>query len=447
MSKSSRAYINAMLSGESRNRRVLNSFADKGEVDLTKKEKFPDTLDDVVVASDKTVALDDDIAQYVNRVSQVSIVESGQANILQDLPSLKGKKEKEPSEREDALDIDFLLEEHPAELELERVQPDRSLVELKDTFTDDMVVSEIHTLEGYQLRDDRDMLYFKHLYEDDGVPDDRISKMPHYQDILKYAQTLADAPNWYNQLAQMVVNNEGTSFPTLEVINRQYIQQFLRAPTANDPFERPCGSENCESLRLSSRLLEKYPHMRKQGLERGFRCRELLLPDLYIRVLDAKKQPDGKRLAQRILPRMPQHCFLCHLHLTNRAYWLRLNKNHHRDQLPQGQESSAAASRDATMIIHRFVVPINVSGEYNLHDMLLGDNEPLGIIGPFPRYNVNNYTPYMDSSGRCAWKEDDKLVFRRPEQQLQRITPQETSITSTRSGHTTLHPQRTMSHK
>lgn len=385
--------------------RVLNSYVDKGSVSIgrasdgKRKDLFPEKLSDVKSPA-RTVALEDDIAQYVNKVSHLSIIESGQANMLQDSP-----KNESPPPLEDDFVIDWgdepsgdeeeEEEERSVAGDMERVLPDVSLVEFKDTLTESVVAAEINTLEDYQLRDDRDMTYFKHLYEDDGVPDDVVSQIPHYQDILKYAQDLKDAPNWYSQLAQMVVNSQGASFPQLEVLNRRYIGQFLRAPTANDPFERPCGNENCESLRLSSRLLEIYPHMRAQGLQRGFRCRELLLPDLYVKVLNAKKHSKSRSLVQQVLPHMSQPCYLCHLHLTNRAYWLRLNKNHHRAQLPEG--STPVHLQDATMIIHRFVVPINVAGEYNLADMLMGDSEPMGIIGPFPRYNVNNYTPYLDA--------------------------------------------------
>jgi len=409
----SRAFLNAMMSSGGSNgegssssaktftaqQNVLNSYVDKGSVSIvpissSNKEVYPKKLSDVKTPP-RTVALEDDVAQYVNRVSNSSIVESGQANILQDSPQL----DDDHMGWEDEEDEDERSESPPLKGEIagemERILPDCSVVEFKETLTESVVAAEISTLEDYQLRDDRDMMYFKHLHEDESVPDNVVSQIPHYQDILKYAHTLNDAPSWYSQLAQMVVNSAGASFPQLEVINRKYISQFLRAPTENDVFERPCGNENCESLRLSSRLLEVYPHMRTQGLQRGFRCRELLLPDLYMKVLTAKKQPKNRQLVQQVLPMMPQPCYLCHLHLTNRAYWLRLNKNHHREHLPEG--SIPAHLQDATVIIHRFVVPINVPGEYNLADMLMGDSEPMGIIGPFPRYNVNNYTPYMDA--------------------------------------------------
>ena len=281
----------------------------------------------------------------------------------------------------------------------------------------------IESLQAYKLRDDRDDLYFQHLTSDPCVPDSKISCMPRYTEILKYVETLKDAPPYYDQITQMVINTDGAYFPQLAVINRNYIRNFLRAPSKTDKTERPCGNEHCESLRLSSMLLEKYPKLRTFGLQKGFKCRELILPDTYVKVLASK---DRKHL-----PLMPGLCYLCHLQMTNKAYWLRKSK--------YGQNTSTEET--SAMIIHRFVVPVNIVGEYKIENMLTGDTEPMGIIGPFPHYNVNHYIPYVNRDGLCAWKEDDSLVFQLPEQQQQRIN------TYSQSGRTTSHVRRIASHK
>ena len=428
--RSGRGFPNALFKHESRSpppvdrpHVVLNSYVDKGSVSFsaTQSADFPNILSDVE-APERIIALDDDLAQCVNRVNHTSIVDSGQSEVLKHVQTLEDDAPRDDAPRE----------------EMARIVPDDSYVEYKTTLED----TPINTLQNYQLADDRDLMYFRQLHTDACVPDAVVSQMPQYKDILRYAQTLDGAENYYERITQMVVNTEGASFPQLEVINRRYIADFLRAPTHNDPTERPCGSEKCESLRLSASLLEKYPHMRKQGLEAGFRCRELILPNMYIKLL-AEKKAKGAGVAAKYMDKIHQVCFLCHLHLTNRAYWLKLSKNHDREREGETPEEL----KEATMIIHRFVVPINIAGEYSLENMLVGDSEPMGIIGPFPRYNVNNYTPFQDSNGRCAWKESDKLVFQHPEQQSQLITSLETETLSNRSGHTTSHQRRTVSPK
>lgn len=402
--------------------RVLNTYVDKGVVKMDPTpssgsgSKLPVKLE-VVKVEKKQVALADEVAQSANRIAQAAIVESGQGAIYdpkEDAPTDKGKEEEVPFEDTD-------------QGRKEPWVPDESLVELENVYQ----WAPVDDMQTYKLRDDRDQLFFRHLEVDECVPDTLVSKIPNFKDILSYATKLENGPKYYESITKMVVNSKGANFPQLEVVNRRYIQQFLRAPTKGVAHERPCGMAECESLRLSSQLLEKHPQMRKEGLQRGFRCREFLLPNEYVKVRAEEKKGRSKGGdPSKHLSTYPQPCYLCHLALTNAMYLAMLNRRV-RDYPPE--ESDVP---DSTCIIHRFVVVVDLVGEYRMKDMLVGDNQPTGIIGPFPRYNVNNYAPYMDQLGRCGWREADKLVFRLPEQTTGRTEPQDTSSGSTPSDRT-----------
>ena len=402
---------------------VLNSYVDKGVIKLggptgagDASNKLPTNLNTVTV-SRPPIALRDDLATSANRLSQAVIVESGQGAIFNHKESIsppKGKEEEEEEEEED----EVLVAMAPVP---------RAYVKLEDEYEG----SKITGLQKYKLRDDRDQMHFKHLEVDDCVPDTLVSEIPHWKAVLSYAHTVEAGRKFYEAMSAMVVFTKDAVFPKLEVINRRYIQQFLRAPTTDCAWERPCAIENCESLQLSARLLEKYPHMRKQGLVRGFRCRELLLPNQYVKIRQELKKKGGGK-PQKHLTTYPQPCYLCHLRIVNDAYWTLLNRRKQRDK-DTGEQRVA----DAMVILHRFVVVVDMVGEYRMKDMLVGDSEPMGIIGPYPRYNVNNYTPYMDQRGRCAWREADKLVFRLPEQQPDQIDPLDTNSVPTLSVPTT----------
>jgi hypothetical protein len=371
---------------------TVSTYGDKGTLEHPVENKYKDELSTIKVDPKRVGQDEEELTQSVNRIAEVSLIKTGQFNVLS-----KGKEEEVVEEEllsEELPDIDSHFDTTP-------IEPDLGVVNMSEEM-DDIPIQNMHS---YKLRDDRDELYFQHLNSDPCIPEASISSMPRYTEILKYVKTLDDAPPFYDQIVQMVVNTDGATFPQLEVINRAYIQQFLRAPSKLDKSERPCGSAQCESLRLSSLLLEKFPKMRGFGLQRGFKCRELILPDTYVKVIRDKAENPQKHLSM-----MPNLCYLCHLHYTNRAYWLRRSKR-----------GDTSAEEAATMIIHRFVVPVNIPGEYKIENMLIGDDEPMGIIGPFPHYNVNNYLPYVNSEGVCAWREDSSLVFWPPEQQQQRI--------------------------
>ena len=59
--------------------------------------------------------------------------------------------------------------------------------------------------------------------------------------------------------------------------------------------------------------------------------------------------------------------------------------------------------------IHFFKVKTNKIGEYKLNKTIKGKSKHIGIYGPYPTFNVNNYTPKGNGV-----MEDESMLFRLP---------------------------------
>lgn len=222
----------------------------------------------------------------------------------------------------------------------------------------------VETMQEYSLnmKDQKDAIFMQRMQQLNKTTDAQVHLLPPMQSVLAYIADLQDEdqPLWFKSSQAAIVNTEKLEFPQMDVLTRTYLQDFLRQARAN---ERPCGKPECESER--------------QG---GFRCRELLIPSLEV-------------------PIHPGWCFLCHLYKTNKRYTKRMSK--------QG------TSQDLDMLpIHKFIVQVDIVGEYRLDRTLVGDKECVGIYGPFPHYNANYYKAAKHPLGGECWIESDQLVFR-----------------------------------
>lgn len=203
-----------------------------------------------------------------------------------------------------------------------------------------------------------------------------LQELPTQKDLYDYLEMLQKTaqPAWYRH-SKLQLETTGYNIPVLPVLCRRYIAEFLRECDPRAEWERPCCNAECES--------------QKRG---GFRCRELLMPAEYARVLET----DDIEERVRVLPPMVNLCYLCHLFFTNFYYWQRLFHG---------------STEDNITVIHSFSVCFDVPGEYAMRYLLMGDDKPCGIFGPFPLYNINNYQAHVDARGINYWVEADKLVF------------------------------------
>ena len=212
--------------------------------------------------------------------------------------------------------------------------------------------------------DDRDRAFFRKLVRM-GKTNEKHSLLPDQVDVLRYIKSdiHKDPPPWYNRAHEDLLNNS-YSFPPQEALCRDYIYNFLREPIDN---ERACNRPNCHSLVIG-----------------GFRCRELVMPN------------------ESLTRDIHGWCYICHLYETNRLYWENI-----------GKETSETIHKNVYSI-HHFIVKTDSIGEYRLDKTIQGDSNVVGIFGPFPFFNQNNYVKIRDDNGNNRLLESDSMVFRLP---------------------------------
>lgn len=171
---------------------------------------------------------------------------------------------------------------------------------------------------------------------------------------------------------------EGQKYPVLPVIDRSYIQDFLRGPIRSNR-ERPCSNPNCVGVKKD-----------------GLRCRELLLP------------------GDKVFPDIHGSCFLCELYKINKT-WLDLDEKDENEMINM-----------KVLAIHRFTVKVNIIGEYKLSQTIpTNPKHIVAIYGPVPLFNINNYTR-IDN----RFQESETLVF----QLAQKVLKQTRSCHATQAG-------------
>lgn len=213
-------------------------------------------------------------------------------------------------------------------------------------------------------QDQKDAAFMKRLEDTRRAGNNQVYDLPPMRSVLSYVAQLNDnnQPLWFKSHQSAIINSQNLQFPRMDVLTREYIIFFMQAPRGS---ERPCGKQQCESERLG-----------------GFRCKELLLPS----VTDS-------------LP-IPNWCIMCQYYQTNQLYAMNLSRKKERDQ------------KDLLHPIHTFMVKVDVEGEYRLDRTLLGDVDCIGVYGPFPVYNCNNYVAGETKEGTKCWHESDDMVFR-----------------------------------
>lgn len=267
-------------------------------------------------------------------------------------------------------------------------------------------------MEDHMRRDDQLALFTGGMEADNrNVHDALLLEEPPLIDpaqVLAYCAKLKLEMPWYVSMQNFVAGSDGTyEFPDTPVLSRQVILQFLREP-APLSGEQPCmnldrephdpaeqGLVRCIGHRMSETQL---------GVGKGFRLRELILPRSNTAI-----------------------CYLCHL-------WIGLC-----EAMRQRDKTAERARPDMTdppatkvTLINSFMVMVGQLGEYDPEKMLTSDKVGLGIWGPFPLFNENNYIA-------VARKPDAPAHFDETPNLLFRLTPALSQRTES-SSQSTLNP-------
>lgn len=227
----------------------------------------------------------------------------------------------------------------------------------------------VKSVQDYSLsiKDQRDVVFQRSLETLNRLNDGQIPSLPPMRLVFTYIakMTEGDQPPWFKSSQAAIVNAQNLRYPRMDVLTRTYMMDFMRQ-AINSKGERPCGKVKCISERMSNGVI---------------RCRELILP------------------SSTDLPPHPEWCIMCQMHHTNKRY-------------AENRSKVDGDSQELMLPIHIFIVQVDVEGEYRLDKTLLGDNECLGIYGPFPLFNVNFYAQTTFPNGAKGWAESDDLVFR-----------------------------------
>jgi len=251
-------------------------------------------------------------------------------------------------------------------------------------------VPRIEDIEQHNVRDDQLALFALNMSK--GFSNYVINKPPQI-DVLAYCARYKNEMPWYISMQHYIASSaESYDYPDVPVLSRVAIQDFLRI--AQNPGERPCINldrdpfEGENRIRCAAHRLTAKP----ENGGRGFKLRELILGDTLTRVNEAiaKKQDFSQ-----ILDPVPDMCFLCHL-------WLYL-----KDSTFQRDKKTQAS--DKVVIINRFMVMIDIPGEYDRNKMLMSDKVNTGLWGPVPLYNEGNYIVHQREN---RIEESANLLFR-----------------------------------
>jgi len=241
-----------------------------------------------------------------------------------------------------------LIEKSPNNKKGDKIE---SLEERNKIEIDDIQIKSINDY-ALQHKNEQDLIFIRRLEESGRIADKVCTTLPDMRDVLMYLNKIPNQPLWFNASIQSITNTLNVTYPEMDVLTRDFIIQHLRSPLNG---EVSCQNNVCESERLG-----------------GFRLKVLTLKN-------------------------NTWCYLCHLFHTNKLYLESLNRKQDNDRVFQ---------------IHYFMVQVNIIGEYRLDNTLMGEKDVRGLFGPFPIYNVHNYTKTRLSNGCFAWIESDSMVFR-----------------------------------
>lgn len=218
----------------------------------------------------------------------------------------------------------------------------------------------VKNFESYAF-EERDQRFLKKLEKLDVISRKHLFLQPPQNNVLRYVEKLRGETvmNW-EEVSQTNTLETNREYPVLPLLGRDYIENFLRKTTFN---ERECNHPDCASVKFYN-----------------IRCRELLMPN----------SPD-KTIVHG-------WCYICHLYETHKFI---LNEEH-----PNLFKEKAKVM---AYCIHFFKVKTNKIGEYKLNKTIKGKSKHIGIYGPYPTFNVNNYTPKGN-----VLIEDESMLFRLP---------------------------------
>ena len=277
----------------------------------------------------------------------------------------------------------------PAELMLQEPRPPTRRLTLGDVMGD----LPIETLRQEALRNDSDARFLTHESITQRIPEEAVASVIKYQDVVAWVGKMNKRPLWFRNLPQLCIDTN-TDVPDLEVITWAHVQQYLREPDPTCMWERPClppvdaqtGRRlACESQRMG-----------------GPRLREFLLPSQHDAVMHAVRNQNVNSARNHdwvdVLPREQRMCFLCHQKSITTSFTRRrfFQKQAQQDDpagaaAPGRQHQQEDKDEDEMVLIHDYVMAVNVPGEWDIDATLPGYETYSGLAGPVLAHDWRDY--------------------------------------------------------
>lgn len=286
----------------------------------------------------------------------------------------------------------------------------------------------VEILEQHNRRDDRLALFTSNMQRMSKPVNDIIINTPPATTVLAYCAKYKTEFPWFVPMQNLVTNSNTYDYPDVDLMRRAVLQQFLVEPDPRKPWERPCFNLDREAYphEIRVRCVAHVMSEQKLGPGKGYRLRELLMTDTQNKVQSAIKNKQDPTIH---LDMFPELCYLCHL-------WTALRDcTHQRDKADEREQKDMTDETNPNVvIINKFMVDIDLPGEYDRTKMLASDKVSMGIWGPVPIFNETNYVT-TTVAGLRGFEETSKLLFRPTRALLPRIESLNQSA-STRSNPT-----------
>lgn len=312
----------------------------------------------------------------------------------------------------------------------------------------------IEELEEHIMREDDQSLFAVRTPNVGRPTNDVIIATPSQTEVLRYARQFDENSAWFVPMMRKISSSERTDFPDVPVLSRKVLITLLREPDPRVGWERPCCNLDHNPLTYEGRM-RCIAHIMSEellGPGKGFRLREMLMPDTIVAINNAIS---SKGNPMDHLTPINEMCYLCHLWTTLRDCTEQRDRVRQREQerkdltnlYPPENHGQSAEDEDNVVIINRFMVVIDQLNEYDRTKIISGDQASMGLWGPVPLFNRTNYIyttnyPYGPDgpTGLRGFIESDKLLFRPARVSSDRMSSSQRtfSIQSTHTQHVSL---------
>jgi hypothetical protein len=264
---------------------------------------------------------------------------------------------------------------------------------------------QIISMEAHNRRDNQVELFEHNINKYHTPSSVLLLNPPPKIDPLGFALRYPNEFPWAPITVNAVANNPSIGFPRSPPFSREYIKDYLRPPSKIMTYERECINldrdplahetlDICAAFELSTKLA---------GPGNGFKLREFLVNNEMERILEhlenKRTPPPGSLSEVRDL------CFMCHLRHVYRLCLAQIDDEKQRKRKDLTTESRPNVPMYS--IFNRFTVITDMEGEYRRGACISYDHVSVGLSGPFPRWNPNNFI----LNGR-SFVEVDDVVFR-----------------------------------